>query len=339
MSLSVVPKVQSIETRENFGRYMIEPLEKGYGVTLGNSLRRIMLGHLPGAAIARVKIEGIQHEFMAIPDVKEDVIELLLNVKAIRLKPLTDRPGKLILDVIGEGRVTAADIKPSAEFEITNPEAYLATLNSANARLYVEFDVELGSGFRQAESADNLPVGVIPIDAVFTPTRKVNYVIEPVHIGRETDLERLYLEIWTDGTISPDDAISESAQVLSELLIPFANFGKIVEEQLETPASKLPISEELYNMPVEQLNLSVRTMNCLRRGNIQTVGEVISKGERGLMTLRNFGVKSYQELEERLSSLGLTLRQPSEQPAEQQTEQQIENEGEETSESNGMSSI
>jgi DNA-directed RNA polymerase subunit alpha len=325
LSLSVVPKIQSIETRENFGRFVIEPLEKGYGVTLGNSLRRIMLGHLPGAAITRVKIDGVQHEFMAIPNVKEDVIELLLNVKAIRLKPLTNRPGKLILDVNGEGRVIAADIKPSADFEIANPEVYLATLNSKDAKIYIEFDVELGSGFRQAEAADNLPVGVLPIDAIFTPTKKVNYIIEPVHLGRETDLERLYLEIWTDGTINPEDAVSESALVLTELLVPFTTFGKVVEIQPETPASKLPIPEELYNMSVEQLNLSVRTMNCLRRGNIQTVGEVISKGERGLMTLRNFGVKSYQELEERLGSLGLTLKQL--------TDQQTEISEEDTSES------
>lgn len=317
MSLSVVPKIQSVETRENFGRFIVEPLEKGFGVTLGNSLRRIMLGHLPGAAITHVKIDGIQHEFMPIPNVKEDVIELLLNVKAIRLKPLTNKPGKLILDVTGEGRVTAADIKPSADFEITNPESYLATLSSAEAKLYVEFDVELGSGFRQAEAADNLPIGVMPIDAIFTPTRKVNYIIEPVHLGRETSLERLYLEVWTDGTISPDDAVSQSAQVLTELLVPFASFGIVAEAQPETPASKLTISEELYNMPVEQLNLSVRTMNCLRRGNIQTVGEVISGGEKRLMTLRNFGVKSFQELEDRLEALGLTLRQSDDQQAEE----------------------
>jgi DNA-directed RNA polymerase subunit alpha len=199
--LSVVPKIQVVETRENFARFAIEPLEKGFGITLGNALRRIMLGHLPGAAITRVKIDGIQHEFSSIPDVKEDVIEFLLNVKAIRLKPITNMPGKLILDITNEGKVSAADIKPSADFEITNPETYLATLNSANSKFYVEFDVEIGSGFKQAEAADNLPVGVIPVDAIFTPTRKVNYSLEPVHVGREVTLERLYLEVWTDGTI------------------------------------------------------------------------------------------------------------------------------------------
>lgn len=305
--MSAIPKIQLVESRENFGRFVAEPLEKGFGVTLGNSLRRVMLGHLPGAAIAYVKIDGIHHEFSPIPHVKEDVIEFLLNVKAIRIKSLTNRPGKMILDVSGEGRVTAVDIKPSADFEIVNPELYLATLDSADARLYVEFDVELGVGFKQTESADGLPVGTIPIDAIFTPTRKVNYIIEPVHIGRETSLERLYLEIWTDGTMEPSNALSQSARLLTELLDPFTNFGQVTEVKVEKEAATMTIPQELYNMPVEQLNLSVRTMNCLRRGNITTVGEVINKGEKGLMTLRNFGVKSLQELEERLKELGLTL--------------------------------
>jgi DNA-directed RNA polymerase subunit alpha len=309
LTLSVVPKIQIVETRENFARFAVEPLEKGFGITLGNALRRIMLGHLPGAAITRVKIDGIQHEFSSIPNVKEDVIEFLLNVKAIRLKSLTNLPGKLILDINSEGKVTAADIKTSSDFEITNPETYLATLNSSDTKLYVEFDVELGSGFRQAEAADNLSVGVIPVDAIFTPTRKVNYTIEPLHVGREVTLERLHLDVWTDGTIEAADALSQSAKMLDELLAPFTSFGKVVEAIPEKVVSESSIPEELFNMPVEQLNLSVRTMNCLRRGNIQTVGEVVNKGEKGLMTLRNFGVKSLQELADRLGELGLPLIQ------------------------------
>ena len=306
--MSVVPKIQLVESKENFGKFVAEPLEQGFGVTLGNSLRRIMLGHLPGAAVVRVKIEGIHHEFSAIPNVKEDVTDFLLNVKGIRIKSLTQRPGKMVLDVSGEGRVTAADIKPSADFEIVNPELYLATLDSSEARLYVEFDVELGVGFKQAETVENMPVGVIPIDAIFTPTRKVNYVTEPVHIGRETSLEKLIIEIWTDGTMEPTEAVSQSAHTLTELLVPFANYGKITEVKAEKEAAELSIPQELYSMPVEQLNLSVRTMNCLRRGDIGTVGEVVQKGEKGLMTLRNFGIKSLQELEERLQELGLTLK-------------------------------
>jgi len=310
-----VPKIQLVESRENFGRFVAEPIDKGFGVTLGNSLRRVMLGHLPGAAVVRVKIDGIQHEFSPIPHVKEDVIEFLLNIKAIRLRSLTQRPGKLLIDITGEGRVTAADIKPSADFEIVNPELYLATLDSPDARLYVELDVELGVGFQQAEAGESLPVGTIPIDAFFTPTRKVNYVIEPLHVGRETGMERLYLEVWTDGTIEPSDALSQSATLLGELLAPFANYGKVLEVKPEAEAVGMSIPQELYNMPVEQLNLSVRTMNCLRRGNIATVGEVINKGEKGLMTLRNFGIKSLQELEAKLNDLGLSLK-PSETPEE-----------------------
>lgn len=329
--MAAVPKIQIIESQDNFGRFVAEPLDKGFGVTLGNSLRRVMLGHLPGAAITRVKIDGVQHEFTSIPDVKEDVIEFLLNVKAIRIKSLTQRPGKLILEASGEGRVTAADIKPSADFEIINPELYLATLDSASAKLYVEFDVDLGVGFQQAEAADNLPVGVIPIDAIFTPTRKVNFVIEPVHVGQETSLERLYLEVWTDGTMQPADALSQSARTLEELLLPFANFGTIVEVAEEQEVKGVAIPDKIYNMPVEQLNLSVRTMNCLRRGNLATVGQVVSKGEKGLMTLRNFGIKSLQELEERLGELGLSLKSPDgeeldlEQLAQEQPDEEDEN--------------
>ena len=188
----------------------------------------------------------------------------------------------------------------------------MASLNSSDAKLYVEFDVEIGSGFKQAEAADNLPVGVMPVDAIFTPTRKVNYTIEPVHVGREVTLERLYLEVWTDGTIEAVDALCQSAKMLSDLLVPFTNFGKVTEAQPEKTVTESSIPEELSNMPVEQLNLSVRTMNCLRRGNIQTVGEVVSKGEKGLMTLRNFGVKSLQELDDRLGELGLKLIQSGE---------------------------
>jgi len=300
-----VPKTECLESRDNFGRFVTEPLEKGFGVTLGNTMRRVLLGYLQGAAVTRVNIEGIQHEFANIPHVKEDVIEFILNVKALRLKPLSGQPGKLILDVEGEGRVTAADIKPSVDFEIANPELYLATIDSSEGRLYVEFDVELSTGYKEAESSDNLPVGVIPVDAIFTPTRKVNFNVEPIHIGQEISRERLYLEVWTDGTISAANAISQSAEILMEQISSFVSYTRI--SQIEEEVSHLPIPEEQYNMPVEQLNLSVRTLNCLRRGGISTLGELISKEEQELLALRNFGQKSKQELEDRLRSMGLSL--------------------------------
>ena len=305
MSHLVVPKIECVENSENFGRFVVEPLEKGFGVTLGNTLRRVLLGFLRGAAVTRVKFEGIPHEFTSIPYVKEDVTEFLLNVKALRLKPLSGQPGKLTLEMSGEGQVSAADIKPSADFEIANPELYLAAMDSPEAKLYVEFDVDLSKGYREAESTYDLPIGVIPVDAIFTPTRKVNFTVEPIHVGHEISLERLHLEVWTDSTVSPADAISRSAEILKEQLSPFINFTELAEITEETGLPSIP--EGQFNMPVEQLNLSVRTMNCLRRGSITTVGELIAKQEKELMALRNFGQKSKTEIEERLAAMGLSL--------------------------------
>jgi DNA-directed RNA polymerase subunit alpha len=303
----LVSKVETVETKDNFGRFCIEPLEKGFSITLGNALRRILLGFLEGAAVTRVKIEGVQHEFSTIPYIKEDTTEFLLNIKTLRLKPLSGQPGKLTLNVEGEKRVTAGDIGPSADFEIANPDLYLAYLDSAEARLNVEFDVDLGRGYREAESSGNLPVGVIPVDAIFTPIRKVNYTIEPVHVGQETSHERLLLEVWTDGTLTPSEAVSRAAALLTEQLSPLVALSRIIQTQGEKEPAIPSIAPELASIPVEQLNLSVRTLNCLRRGNINTLGELMSKTEKDLMSLRNFGIKSKQELEERLKSLGLSM--------------------------------
>jgi len=302
-----IPKIKRAEGTATFGRFLVEPLERGFGTTLGNGLRRVLLGYLPGAAVTSVKIGGIQHEFSTIPYVKEDTIEFLLNVKALRLKPLSGQPGKLALEVEGEGRICAADIKPSADFEIVNPELCLATLDSPEAKLYVELNVELGEGYRLAESSDNLPVGAIPVDAIFSPIRKVNIAVEPTHIGRETSRERLVLEVWTDGTISAVDAISLGAEILIKHLSPFVDYSHVSQMEEEKQLIRLSIPDEQYNMPVEKLDLSVRTLNCLRRGGITTVGELITKGEEELLSLRNFGQKSKRELEERLKDLGLSL--------------------------------
>jgi DNA-directed RNA polymerase subunit alpha len=302
-----VPTIECVESADNYGKFVAEPLEKGFGVTLGNSLRRVLLGYLTGAAVTQVRIDGIQHEFTVIPNAKEDVMDFLLNVKEIRLKPLSDHGGTLTLDVQGEGRVCATDIKPSADFEIINPELCLITLNSSEARLHAEFDVDLGVGFRPAESTDNMTVGTIPVDAIFTPISKVNYTVEPTHIGRETSRERLYLEVWTDGTISPVDAVSQAAGILIGQLTPFLEYVRISQMKAEERLIRLSIPDEKYNMPVEQLDLSVRTMNCLRRSNITTVGELIAKGPKELLKLRNFGQKSYQEIENHLGAIGLSL--------------------------------
>ena len=316
----LVPHIECTEQTQNFGRFVAEPLEKGFGITLGNSLRRVLLGYLSGAAITQVRIEGVQHEFTVIPNAKEDVIDFLLNLKEVRIKPLSDHGGTLTLEIEGEGRICAADIKPSADFEIINPELCLITLNNPKSRLYVEMDVEIGTGFRPAESTENTPVGTIPVDAIFTPIRKVNYAIEPTHLGRETSRERLRMEIWTDGTMSPVDAMSNAASILIEQLTPFVEFVKISQMKAEERAIRLSIPDEKYNMPVEQLDLSVRTMNCLRRSNITTVGELVAKGTKELLKLRNFGQKSYQEIEDRLSIIGLSLNPKNETPVEEAVE-------------------
>ncbi len=307
MSPLSLPRIECVESRGNFSKFSVEPLEKGIGITLGNALRRTLLGYLPGAAITSVKIEGIQHEFSTIPYVKEDTIEFLLNVKSIRLKANSNRPGKLILEVEREGEVHASDIKAADDFDIVNPEQYLATLDSPQGKLYIELNVELGEGFRQADTNANLPIGVIPVDAIFTPIRKVNFTIEPVHIGRETSRERMYLEVWTDGTIAPIDAVSHSAQLLLQQLAPFAELAQTARVQVEKQVLPAAITDEKYNTPVEELDLSVRTINSLRRGGITTVGELLSKDEKELLSLRNFGQKSRQEVEERLRALGMVL--------------------------------
>ncbi|MFC1964551.1 DNA-directed RNA polymerase subunit alpha [Chloroflexota bacterium] len=327
MSSLVIPNIDCTESIDNFGQFQAEPLEKGFGVTLGNSLRRVLLGYLPGAAVTRVKIEGVLHEFSAMPYAKEDVMEFLLNVKALRLKPISGQPGKLTLEVKKEGRVCAADIKPSADFEIANPELYLCTLNSPEASLYVEFDVELGIGFRPAESSDNMPVGIIPVDAIFTPMRKVNFTVEPTHVGQETSRERLHLEVWTDGTISPTDAVSHGAGILIKQLTPFLEHSKMSQMKAEERLIRLAIPDEKYDMPVEQLGLSVRTMNCLRRSGLATVGELIGKGQKELLKLRNFGQKSCIEIEERLNEMGLSLS-PQTDPKEEEDEEEIAQEEE-----------
>ncbi len=318
----LVPKIEMTEQAENFGRFTAEPLEKGFGITLGNSLRRILIGYLPGAAVTQVRIEGVQHEFTVIPNTKEDVMEFLLNVKELRLKALSDRGGMLVLEVEKEGSVHASDIKPSADFEITNPELNLITVTSPKARLYIELDVELGTGFKSAEASENTPVGTIPVDAIFTPIRKVNYTVEPTHLGRETSRERLTLDIWTDGTMAPVDAMSRAAGILIEQFTPFVEYVRISQMKAEERLIRLSIPDEKYNMPVEQLDLSVRTMNCLRRSNITTVGELIGKGAKELMKLRNFGQKSYQEIEDRLQTIGLSLnpKVETEVPAETEAE-------------------
>ena len=300
-----LPKVECVESTETYGRFVAEPVEKGFGVTLGNALRRVLLSSLPGAAVTWAMIESVQHEFSTIPHVKEDSIDFLLNVKAIRLRHLAQRSGKLRLEAEGEGQVRAGDIKPSADFEIVNPELYLATLDAPEARLDVEFNVEIGRGYVPASSSDSLPIGAIPIDAIFTPLRKVNYSVEPSSLREGSNQEKLILEVWTDGSISPIEAVSQSAALLIEQFGCFRELAKaITQEGAEIVWQRL-IPPEQYLMPLDQLNLSTHTYNSLRRGGVTTLGQILEKGLDGLCALAGFGAKSREEVETALKRLDL----------------------------------
>ena len=305
--MSNMPKVECVECNDKYGRFVCEPLENGFGTTVGNALRRVLLGNMGGVAITQMLIDGIQHEFSSIPSAKEDATEFMLNVKGIRLMALSDiSAGELTLNVSGERVVTAADITPSNDYKIINSDLYLATLTAPSANLKVTFTVKYGEGFQVAQSAPESSIGTIPVDAIFTPIRRVNYKTEPMHMGRETSLERLIVEVWTDGTMSPQDALCRAAAKLVEGFSVFAGNHVAINVSAESTGF-FGLSDEKYNMPVEQLDLSVRTMNCLRHAGIATVGEVLARGSKELLTLRNFGRKSFTELEEKLATLGIPM--------------------------------
>lgn len=299
----MLPKVETKESETAQGRYQIEPLEPGFGATLGNAMRRVLLSSLPGAAVTSIRIENVYHEFSDIPHIKEDTTELLLNIKQIRVRSFTDRPVQMRVEASGAGEVTAADIIAPPDVEIVNPELHLATLDSPDARLNLELTVERGKGYQTGDHRDGLPIGVIPVDAIFTPIRKVNYAVETTRVGQVTDRERLNLEVWTDGTIAPDDAISQAANILVRHL---SLFTELVSKQAgrvdKGAAGPTAIPQRLYEMPIEDLNLSVRAYNCLKRAGITKVGQLLEMSEDDLLGVRNFGHKSLDELRERLAA-------------------------------------
>ncbi len=308
-SLTVVepeaPHIEVEEETESYARLAAEPLVTGFGITMGNSLRRALLGSLPGAAITSIRIEEVVHEFSTIKGVKEDTMEMLLNFKEIRLRPLSERPGKLYLEARGKGEVRAGDIQVAADYEIVNPDLYLATLDSDDAQLTVEFTVESGRGYLTADTSEGLPIGVIPVDAIFSPVRRVNYRVKHTRVGQATDFDRLILEVWTDGTVTAADAVSQSAEILRDELMIFAQLGKPEPAVVEHGVGQgVALEPDKYNTPVEDLDLSVRAYNCLKRSGLMTVGQVLEKSEDELLTLRNFGQKSYDELKAKLSELG-----------------------------------
>jgi len=301
------PQIEVEEATGEFARIVAAPLPPGFGITLGNALRRVLLSSLKGAAVTSVRVDGVQHEFSTIPNVKEDTIEFLLNVKELRLRALSDRAGTLVLDVTGRtGPVTAADIQVPEHYEIVNPDLYLATVDAKDGRLYVEFNVDQGQGYQPAGQVDGTMIGVIPVDAIFSPVQKVNYRIEHTRVGQATNYDKLTLEIWTDGTMTSVEAISKSAEVLIDQFRLFSHMGRPAMPTVERglgAGRQLP--PDKYNMAIEDLNLSMRAYNCLRRSGLMTVGQVLEKSEEELLALRNFGRKSYDELRERLDEMNL----------------------------------
>ena len=305
----VLPRIECDASTKSYGRYIISPLETGYGVTIGNALRRVLLSSLSGAAVTSVRVSGVYHEYSPIPNAREDMTALILNVKKLRMRYFADQPMRLSLSTKGRAEVTAADIECPPDVEIINPELHLLTLDSSDSELDIEFTVERGKGYSPAEEREKLPIGQIPVDAIFAPVVKTSFKVERTRVGQVTDYDRLILEIWTDGTIRPAEALSSAAQILVRHLSPVASFTEVQPEGLE---EMLPedegISSQVYETPIEALELSMRAFNCLKRAGITKVGEVLEKVSRGqgkeLLAIRNFGQKSLDELMEKLREKG-----------------------------------
>ncbi len=304
----VLPKIEAENTSRNYGKFIISPLESGYGVTLGNALRRVLLASLDGAAISSLRVADVPHEFSDIPGVKEDMTQLLLQVKQLRVVLHEGETARLRLDVRGEGTVTAADIICPSEVEIINPDLYLFTVDNDKTKLEIEMTVQRGRGYSPAEERGRLPIGEVPVDAIYSPIKRVNFDVLRARVGQNTNFDKLVLEIWTDGAIRPETAMRESAQLLMAHLRLVAG---VTEESLapiaapELAATK--VSSEIYETPIEQLDLSVRVFNSLKRTGVTTVGEVLdmlSKGEETMLAIRNFGDKSLDELRDKLREKG-----------------------------------
>lgn len=311
------PQVKRVDVSENYGKFMVEPLEAGFGTTLGNAMRRVLLSSVPGAAITSVKLDGVLHEFSTIPGVKEDTTELLLNLKDLSIRVVgevdPDEPRILVVDSQGVGEVTGADVKCPEDVEIVNPEAYIATISEEDATLHMELTVEVGKGFVLPDAHERYKniIGTIPVGSVFTPVRKVNFSTEPTRVGNKTNYERLVLEVWTNGTIEVDEALSKAAEILTYHMDLFltGDGTSLVRRQPEEaagPAVKAPDAR------IEELDFSVRTYNCLKKAAITNVQDLVQTSEQELMNIRNFGRKSLTEVKEKLTGMGLSLRPPRE---------------------------
>jgi DNA-directed RNA polymerase subunit alpha len=304
------PKIECVESSEDntYGKFVVEPLERGYGVTLGNSLRRILLSSLPGVAVTSIKIDGVLHEFSTVPGVVEDVTEIILNIKNLSMKLFSDGPKIVYIDAEGEGEVTAGDIKTDSDVEILNPDLHICTLNG-DKRFYMEMVLNKNRGYVPAEKnkQPGQPIGIIPVDSIYTPVKKVNYTVENTRVGQVTDYDKLTLEVWTNGSIKPDEAISLGAKILSEhlnLFIDLSDHAKHTEIMVEKEETK---KEKVLEMTIEELDLSVRSYNCLKRAGINTVEDLTNKTEEDMMKVRNLGRKSLEEVLQKLHALGLSL--------------------------------
>jgi len=310
------PNIEITEVSEDkkYGRFVVEPLERGYGTTLGNSLRRIMLSSLPGAAVSHVKIDGILHEFSSIPGVKEDVTEIIMNLKSLAIKNSseTDEPKKAYIEFEGEGVVTAADIRVDSDVEIMNPETVIATLNGgADSKLYMELTISKGRGYVSADKNknDDLAIGVIPIDSIYTPVERVNLTVENTRVGQITDFDKLTLDVYTNGTLVPDEAVSLAAKVLNEhlkLFIDLSEVAQVAEVMIDKEDDN---TQAVLEMSIDELELSVRSYNCLKRAGINTVEELTNRTPEDMMKVRNLGRKSLEEVLGKLKELGLELSQ------------------------------
>ena len=306
------PQIECIETpgEASYGKYVVEPLERGYGTTLGNALRRIMLSSLPGTAATSIKIAGVQHEFSTIPGVKEDVTEIVLNIKGLLTKLHTDSGKTVYIEATGPCEVTAGDIKADAEVEVLNPELHIATLDSG-ASLNMEITLSHGRGYVSADrnkgAQPQTVIGVIPVDSIYTPVYKVNFTVEPTRVGASSDFDKLTLEVWTDGTISARDAVSLGAKILCDHFTLFTDLSETVGSKPTVVEKQETGGSKILDLTIEELDLSVRSFNCLKRANINTVADLISKTEDEMMKVRNLGRKSLEEVINKLAMMGLTL--------------------------------
>lgn len=303
------PKLECVVSTASYGKFVVEPLERGFGTTLGNSMRRVLLSSLPGVAASSIRIDGVLHEFSTIPGVKEDVTEIILNLKQLICKLHSEEPKKVIIDAIGPCEVKAGDILPDAEVEIINPDLHLATLD-ANGRLHMEIVLKHGRGYVVSDrnKRPDMPIGEIAIDSIFTPITKVNFTVENTRVGQITDFDKLTLELWTDGSIQPEEAASLAAKILTEHLLLFINLTDHVQDVEILKEKDDKKKEKILEMNIEDLDLSVRSYNCLKRAGINTVEELVQRDEDEMMKVRNLGRKSLEEVQQKLAQLGLSLR-------------------------------